>query len=72
MFEEYLLKNLALYFEKFESELQPTVEPPPEAAAAELDAEVDDGTDEPADVPEFELQEIIKHLNIDDIIENLL
>ena len=72
MFEEYLLKNLALYFEKFESELQPTVEPPPEAAAAELDAEVDDGTDEAADVPEFELQEIIKHLNIDDIIENLL
>ena len=72
MFEEYLLKNLALYFEKFESELQPTVEPPPEAAAAELDAEVDDGSDDPADVPEFELQEIIKHLNIDDIIENLL
>ena len=72
MFEEYLLKNLSLYFEKFESELQPNVEPPPEAQGAEPDVAADDGTDEPTEAPEFELQEIIQHLNIDDIIENLL
>tara|TARA_R110002020_G_scaffold394715_1_gene604706 strand:+ start:6656 stop:7483 length:828 start_codon:yes stop_codon:yes gene_type:complete len=77
LFEEYLIKNLSLYFDKFESELETNVEPPAEAAEAEANVEagiegaaaaeeVDD------DVANIELQEVIKHLNIEDIIENLL
>jgi len=77
MFEEYLLKNLSLYFEKFEGELQTTVEPPPESVNAVADdpapAETDDnGADAETEMPAFELQEIMKFLDIDDIIENLL
>jgi len=72
MFEEYLLKNLALYFEKFEGELQTNVAPPAEATDAVADSPVDDGTDRATDMPAFELQEIMKFLDIDDIIENLL
>ena len=82
MFEEFLLKNIALYFEKYEGELQTNVEPPDEAVNAEPDDEADmsglEDTDlDPAeedetDVPEFELQEVMKLLDIDDIIENLL
>ena len=71
MFEEYLLKNLALYFEKYESELQVNVGAPAAAQSAELDAETND-TDPETDMPEFELQELLKHLDLDDIIENLL
>ena len=70
MFEEYLLKNIALYFEKYESELQPNVPEPEIAASAELDVQPE--VDPAVDTPEFELQEVIKFLNIDDIIENLL
>tara|TARA_R110000824_G_scaffold20300_1_gene76738 strand:- start:357 stop:1220 length:864 start_codon:yes stop_codon:yes gene_type:complete len=77
LFEEYLIKNLVLYFEKWEAELVNKIEPPPEAASAELDdpapAETDDdGADAETDMPAFELQEIMKFLDIDDIIENLL
>ena len=90
LFEEYLIKNLALYFDKFEVELVPSPDEPPEAADAEPDAGVEAAADEeeageevaPAeeeeevedieDVAAIELQEIIKHLNIDDIIKNLL
>jgi len=72
MFEEYLLKNLALYFEKFEGELQTNVAPPAEATDAIADDPVDDGTDSETDIPAFELQEVMKFLDIDDIIENLL
>jgi hypothetical protein len=75
MFEEYLIKNLALYFEKYENELAGNVDAP----AAALDAAADVGVDVEAeqgsgetDIPEFTLEEVIKHLNIDDIIENLL
>ncbi len=71
MFEEYLIKNLALYFEKFEGELATTADVPDAAERAVADAAADDGGSE-TEMPEFELQEIIKHLNIDDIIENLL
>jgi len=70
MFEEYLLKNISLYFEKYEGELQTDVEPPAEAEEAVADEEVIADTE--TDVPEFELQEVIKLLDIDDIIENLL
>lgn len=72
MFEEYLLKNLSLYFEKFEGELQTNVEPPPEASAAVADEPADDGVSPETEMPAFELQEIMKFLDIDDIIENLL
>ncbi len=69
LFEEYLIKNLSLYFDKFESELEPTVEPP----QASLDAQAGAGGEEEVDdVAAIELQELIKHLDIDDIIENLL
>ena len=72
MFEEYLLKNLTLYFEKFEGELQTNVVPPEESAAAVPDEpeEIDSGAE--TGVPAFELQEIIKFLHVDDIIEHLL
>jgi hypothetical protein len=70
MFEEYLLKNISLYFEKYEGELQTDVAPPAEAEDAVADEEMT--ADAETDVPEFELQEVIKLLDIDDIIENLL
>jgi len=90
MFEEYLIKNLALYFEKYENELDDEPDAPPEAADAEADeAGATDagaseeeipggelapeaGAEEDTDMPEFELQEVIRHLNIDDILKNLL
>jgi hypothetical protein len=78
LFEEYLIKNLALYFEKWEGELQNNVEVP----AAALDAEADEplgvtGAEEevPApetEMPEFELQEVANFFDLDDIIKNIL
>jgi|TARA_R110002020_G_scaffold103217_4_gene241590 hypothetical protein len=72
MFEEYLLKNLALYFDKFESELQTNVPEPAVAAAAVADANLSDDELDDGDVAPLELQEVISLLDIDDIIENLL
>jgi hypothetical protein len=87
MFEEYLIKNLALYFDKYENELNTDVEEPPEAADAEPDDPAatsgeedlgaglggeEEGAGEETDVPEFELQEALKYLDLDDIIKNLL
>ena len=76
MFEEYLVKNLALYFDKYENELATDVEEP--AAAAEAEANIGDveapaaaGTEEDT-IANIELQEILKHLDIEDIIKNLL
>tara|TARA_Y100000296_G_C5150586_1_gene246190 strand:- start:122 stop:979 length:858 start_codon:yes stop_codon:yes gene_type:complete len=71
LFGEYLIKNVALYFDKFEAALAGEVEEPEIAA----DAEVDEPAVEPGDdeeIANIELQEVIKHLNIDDIIKNLL
>jgi hypothetical protein len=76
LFGEYLIKNLALYFDKYESDLEGSVEEPPVAGDAELGPElgaepaVEPGEEE--EIANIELQEVIKHLNIDDIIENLL
>ena len=78
LFGEYLIKNLALYFDKYESDLEATVEEPPVAAdaapggpgTAPAEPALDVGADE--EIANIELQEIIQHLNIDDIIENLL
>ena len=71
LFEEYLIKNIALYFDKFQNELDVNVEEPPEAVDAVADEEAD-SSDVETDVPEFELEEILKHLDIEDIITNLL
>ena len=70
LFEEYLIKNLALYFDKYETELDPNVEEPSEAA--EATADLDDGADVDTEAPAFELEEVVSHLDIDDIIKNLL
>jgi hypothetical protein len=80
MFEEYLIKNLSLYFDKFENELSIDVEAPPEAGEAEAggpgtaSGEAEEASiEEPEDdIANIELEEVIKHLNIDDIIKNLL
>lgn len=89
LFEEYLIKNLALYFDKFEGELDVNVEAPPEAQDAEPDIGIDAAAeeeealsppdegpegldDDDEDIAAIELQELIKHLNVDDIIQNLL
>jgi hypothetical protein len=80
MFEEYLIKNLALYFDKYESELQTTVPEPEVAIDAEANLDMDDAAEIPAgeeetgaeEAPELELQELLKHLDVDDIIKNLL
>tara|TARA_Y100000034_G_scaffold30565_1_gene37368 strand:- start:3963 stop:4820 length:858 start_codon:yes stop_codon:yes gene_type:complete len=80
MFEEYLIKNLALYFDKYESELQTEVPEPEEAADAEANLDMDAGEEAPAgaeelgaeEAPELELQELLRHLDVDDIIKNLL
>ena len=76
MFEEYLLKNLALYFDKFESELQVNVDEP--AAAADAVPDADEPTDAPGedsepetDIPEFELEEGAE-INLESLIDNLL
>lgn len=81
LFEEYLIKNLALYFDKFEAELDATVEAPAAAADAEPnlgggEEEIEIGAEEELggeeEEEEIELQEVFKHLNVDDIIKNLL
>ncbi len=83
MFEEYLIKNLSLYFDKFENELSVAVDAPdiadeaeaggPGTASAEPEASPEDDIEEPEDdIANIELEEVLKHLNIDDIIKNLL
>ena len=83
LYGEYLVKNLALYFDKYEADLEANVEEPAAAAEAEpggpgtggagtggAEPALEPGSDE--EVANIELQEVLKHLNIDDIIENLL
>ena len=75
MFEEYLIKNLALYFDKYENELKATVEEPDAAVDAAAGGpgtaagETEEADDE---VAAIELEEVLQHLNLDDIIKNLL
>ena len=77
MFEDFLIKNIALYFDKYENELSTNVEEPDAAADAVPGGP---GTqaggsmeEEPTDdIANIELQEVFKHLNLDDIIKNLL
>jgi hypothetical protein len=76
LFEEYLIKNLSLYFDKFEAELETNPEVPDEAKEASLGS---DGSTEaslsaelPGDAaPAIELEESL-NFNIEDIINNLL
>ena len=83
MFEDYLIKNIALYFDKFENELSAEVEPPaaavdavaggPGTASEEPGGSLEPAEEDPADnIAPIELQEVIRHLDLDDIIKNLL
>jgi hypothetical protein len=72
MFEEYLLKNLALYFEKYEGELQTNVEAPAAAQTSAEDTLSGEDAAAETDIPEFALEGLLQHLDIDDIITNLL
>jgi|3_EtaG_2_1085321.scaffolds.fasta_scaffold08185_2 hypothetical protein len=78
-FEEYLLKNLFLYADVYENELNKDPQLP--AGVEDAEANVPQPEEEPEevaatdaeeDIANIELQEVIKHLNIDDIIKNLL
>mgnify|MGYP003647725327 CR=1 FL=1 len=73
MFEEYLIKNLVLYFEKYENELAEDPERPAAAADATPDAPVEDPStsDELTDVPEFALEEG-EAVDFNSLIEKLL
>ena len=74
MFEEYLLKNLALYFDKFEGELSTTPEEPQAAQDAQPDepavAPEEEGEPE-TDIPDFELEEGME-INLESLIDKLL
>ena len=74
MFEEYLMKNLALYFDKFEGELSTTPEEPQAAQDAQPDepaaAPEEEGEPE-TDIPDFELEEGME-INLESLIDNLL
>ena len=74
MFEEYLLKNLALYFDKFEGELSTTPEEPQAAQDAQADepapAPEEEGEPE-TDIPDFELEEGME-INLESLIDKLL
>ena len=77
MFEEYLIKNLSLYFDKFENELSVDVEAPAIADDAEAGgpgtaSSAPEDIEPEDDIANIELEEVLKHLNIDDIIKNLL
>ena len=73
MFEEYLLKNLALYFDKFEGELSTTPEEPQAAQDAQPDVPTmtpEEGEPE-TDIPDFELEEGME-INLESLIDKLL
>ena len=75
MFEEYLLKNLALYFDKFEGELSTTPDEPQAAQDAQPDAPTaapapEEGEPE-TDIPDFELEEGME-INLESLIDKLL
>ena len=74
-FEEYLLKNLYLYADVYENDLQSSPEIPAGVEDAEPDVEQsveDEQPEEEDNIADIQLQEVLQHLNIDDIIKNLL
>tara|TARA_Y100000296_G_scaffold23988_1_gene28347 strand:+ start:2448 stop:3308 length:861 start_codon:yes stop_codon:yes gene_type:complete len=71
-FEEYLLKNLFLYADVYENDLDDEPEIPAGVESAEVNVpQLEDPAPE-EEIANIELQEVIKHLNLDDIIKNLL
>jgi hypothetical protein len=82
MFGEYLVKNLALYFDKYEADLESNVAEPEAAVDAEpggpgtasdnMEAPGDEDLDDDEEMANIELQELLVHLNLEDIIENIL
>jgi hypothetical protein len=72
LFEEYLIKNLSLYFDKFESELDVNVEAPSIADDAEANIEPSVDIEDDTGAAPIELEELLQHLDVNDIIENLL
>ncbi len=74
MFEEYLLKNLSLYFDKYESELQINPEEPAAAVAAVPDEPTsapEETSDPETNIPDFELEEGME-INLESLIDKLL
>ena len=74
MFEEYLLKNLSLYFDKYESELQINPEEPAAAVAAVPDEPTtapEETSDPETNIPYFELEEGME-INLESLIDKLL
>ena len=75
MFEEYLLKNLALYFDKYEGELSVSPEEPTAAQDASPDEPADIAGDDEGDpetgIPDFELEEGMD-INLESLIDKLL
>jgi hypothetical protein len=76
-FEEYLLKNLYLYADVYENDLQSSPEIPAGVEDAEPDVEQSVEDEQPEEeeednIADIQLQEVLQHLNIDDIIKNLL
>ena len=74
-FEEYLLKNLFLYADVYENDLDDEPEIPAGIEDAEVNVpqpEEPGEVDAAEEIANIELQEVIKHLNLDDIIKNLL
>ena len=75
MFEEYLLKNLALYFDKYEGELSVSPEEPTAAQDASPDEPADIAGDDEGDpetgIPDFELEEGME-INLESLIDKLL
>ena len=74
MFEEYLLKNLALYFDKFEGELSTTPEEPEAAQDAQPDepgcAPAPEEGEPETDIPDFELEK--GRNDLESLIDKLL
>tara|TARA_R110002051_G_scaffold243794_1_gene303765 strand:+ start:2159 stop:2953 length:795 start_codon:yes stop_codon:yes gene_type:complete len=67
LFSTYLIKNLSLYFDKFETELEVNVPEPEIAQQAEPDADVPPEED----IANLELEESVD-INLANLIENLL
>jgi len=71
-FEEYLLKNLFLYADVYENDLDDEPEIPAGIEDAEVNVPQPEDPAPEEEIANIELQEVIKHLNLDDIIKNLL
>ena len=74
-FSEELPIQVALYGKAWEKTLQPDVGMPADVEAAiggDIEPGADPGPEAEDDIANIELQELLTHLNVDDIIENLL